>query len=91
MNLEACFSQLTLDIIGKAVFNYDFDALNVNSPLIQVCVGVYVPVARVHATCSCQLGQQGLYEVVASVMACCHCLQIDPDNTPKQRAHGTSM
>lgn len=37
MNLEACFSQLTLDIIGKAVFNYDFDSLNVNSPLIQVC------------------------------------------------------
>jgi len=36
MNLEACFSQLTLDIIGKAVFNYDFDSLNVNSPLIQV-------------------------------------------------------
>lgn len=35
MNLEACFSQLTLDIIGKAVFNYDFDSLNVNSPLIQ--------------------------------------------------------
>lgn len=36
MNLEACFSQLTLDIIGKAVFNYEFDSLNVNSPLIQV-------------------------------------------------------
>jgi carotene epsilon-monooxygenase len=39
MNLEACFSQLTLDIIGKAVFNYDFDSLNVNSPLIQVTEG----------------------------------------------------
>lgn len=36
MNLEACFSQLTLDVIGRAVFNYDFDALTVNSPLIQV-------------------------------------------------------
>jgi carotene epsilon-monooxygenase len=36
MNLEACFRQLTLDVIGKAVFNYDFDSLNVNSPLIQV-------------------------------------------------------
>ncbi|WIA23331.1 hypothetical protein OEZ85_000096 [Tetradesmus obliquus] len=36
VNMEACFSQLTLDIIGKAVFNYDFDALNRDSPLIQV-------------------------------------------------------
>jgi carotene epsilon-monooxygenase len=35
INMEACFSQLTLDIIGKAVFNYDFDALNRDSPLIQ--------------------------------------------------------
>eukprot|EP00878_Enallax_costatus_P024806 GHUV01026495.1.p1 GENE.GHUV01026495.1~~GHUV01026495.1.p1 ORF type:complete len:533 (+),score=153.01 GHUV01026495.1:330-1928(+) len=35
VNMEACFSQLTLDVIGKAVFNYDFDALNQDSPLIQ--------------------------------------------------------
>lgn len=34
--MEAMFSQLTLDVIGKAVFNYDFDALNRDSPLIQV-------------------------------------------------------
>ena len=35
--MEACFSQLTLDVIGKAVFNYDFDALTTSSPVIQVC------------------------------------------------------
>ena len=35
INMEACFSQLTLDIIGKSVFNYDFNALNKDSPLIQ--------------------------------------------------------
>lgn len=35
VDLEACFSQLTLDVIGKAVFNYDFDSLNTSSPLIQ--------------------------------------------------------
>ncbi|PSC76848.1 carotene epsilon-chloroplastic [Micractinium conductrix] len=35
IDLEACFSQLTLDVIGKAVFNYDFDALNTDSPVIQ--------------------------------------------------------
>ena len=38
--MEACFSQLTLDVIGKAVFNYDFEALNTNSPIIQVGGGV---------------------------------------------------
>lgn len=35
IDIEACFSQLTLDVIGKAVFNYDFNALNTDSPLIQ--------------------------------------------------------
>ena len=35
IDLEACFSQLTLDVIGKAVFNYDFNALTTDSPLIQ--------------------------------------------------------
>jgi carotene epsilon-monooxygenase len=34
--MEAAFSQLTLDVIGKAVFNYDFNSLTQNSPLIQV-------------------------------------------------------
>ena len=36
IDMEACFSQLTLDVIGKAVFNYDFDALTTSSPVIQV-------------------------------------------------------
>lgn len=36
IDMEACFSQLTLDVIGKAVFNYDFDSLKTNSPVIQV-------------------------------------------------------
>jgi hypothetical protein len=35
VNMEACFSQLTLDIIGKSVFNYDFNSLTKDSPLIQ--------------------------------------------------------
>ncbi|KXZ43836.1 hypothetical protein GPECTOR_79g115 [Gonium pectorale] len=35
VNMEALFSQLTLDIIGKAVFNYDFNSLTSDSPLIQ--------------------------------------------------------
>lgn len=35
VNMESIFSQLTLDIIGKAVFNYDFNSLSTDSPLIQ--------------------------------------------------------
>jgi carotenoid epsilon hydroxylase len=35
VDIEACFSQLTLDVIGRAVFNYEFDSLNKNSPVIQ--------------------------------------------------------
>lgn len=35
INMEACLNQLTLDVVGKAVFNYDFDSLNSDSPLIQ--------------------------------------------------------
>nr|GMD33615.1 protein LUTEIN DEFICIENT 5, chloroplastic [Ipomoea batatas] len=31
MEMESLFSRLTLDIIGKAVFNYDFDSLSVDA------------------------------------------------------------
>ena len=34
--MENFFSRLTLDIIGRAVFNYDFDALTHDDPVIQV-------------------------------------------------------
>ena len=42
LDMEACFSQLTLDVIGKAVFNYDFDALTTSSPVIQVWPGDFL-------------------------------------------------
>jgi hypothetical protein len=35
LDMEAQFSQLTLDVIGKALFNYDFGSLRSDSPLIQ--------------------------------------------------------
>ncbi|KAL8039604.1 hypothetical protein ABFX02_10G046900 [Erythranthe guttata] len=34
VNMEDKFSQLTLDVIGLALFNYDFDSLTANSPVI---------------------------------------------------------
>ena len=36
VEMENFFSRLTLDIIGKAVFNYDFDSLTNDDPFIQV-------------------------------------------------------
>lgn len=35
IDMEACFSQLTLDVVGKAVFNFDFNALQTDSEIIQ--------------------------------------------------------
>ncbi|MED6182116.1 cytochrome P450 [Stylosanthes scabra] len=35
VNMEDKFSQLTLDVIGLSVFNYNFDSLNSNSPVIE--------------------------------------------------------
>lgn len=38
VEMENFFSRLALDIIGKAVFNYEFDSLTHDDPVIQVCV-----------------------------------------------------
>ncbi|XP_019186395.1 PREDICTED: carotene epsilon-monooxygenase, chloroplastic [Ipomoea nil] len=35
VNMEEKFSQLTLDVIGLAVFNYNFDSLGTDSPVIE--------------------------------------------------------
>ncbi|KAL2482110.1 Protein LUTEIN DEFICIENT 5 [Forsythia ovata] len=35
VEMESLFSRLTLDIIGKAVFNYDFDSLKVDTGLVE--------------------------------------------------------
>lgn len=34
VNMEEAFSQLTLDVIGLALFNHNFDSLTTNSPVI---------------------------------------------------------
>lgn len=38
VEMESLFSRLTLDIIGKAVFNYDFDSLTVDTGIVEVFV-----------------------------------------------------
>ena len=35
IDLEACFSQVTLDVIGRALFGYNFGSLQGDSPVIQ--------------------------------------------------------
>ncbi|KAL2549370.1 Protein LUTEIN DEFICIENT 5 [Forsythia ovata] len=35
VEMESLFSRLTLDIIGKAVFNYDFDSLKVDAGIVE--------------------------------------------------------
>ena len=36
IEMENFFSRYALDIIGKAVFNYEFDSLTTDDPVIQV-------------------------------------------------------
>lgn len=36
VEMESLFSRLTLDVIGKAVFNYDFDSLTNDTGIIEV-------------------------------------------------------
>ena len=38
--MENFFSRLTLDIIGKAVFDYEFDSLTHDDPVIEVWLRV---------------------------------------------------
>ena len=41
--MENFFSRFGLDIIGKAVFNYDFDSLTHDDPVIQVRAQLRLP------------------------------------------------
>lgn len=36
VEMESLFSRLTLDIIGKALFNYDFDSLSNDTGIVEV-------------------------------------------------------
>lgn len=44
VEMESLFSRLTLDIIGKAVFNYDFDSLTNDTGIVEVssCSTVFI-------------------------------------------------
>lgn len=36
VEMESLFSRLTLDVIGKAVFNYEFDSLTNDTGIVEV-------------------------------------------------------
>lgn len=40
VEMESLFSRLTLDIIGKAVFNYDFDSLTNDTGIVEVSLSI---------------------------------------------------
>lgn len=52
LDMENYFSRLALDIIGKAVFNYDFDSLTHDDPVIKVRQGL-VSTTPGQWSCSC--------------------------------------
>ena len=43
--MEQLFSRVTLDVIGKAVFNYDFDSLSRDTGIIEVSGGGHTRLA----------------------------------------------
>lgn len=52
VEMESLFSRLTLDIIGKAVFNYDFDSLTNDTGVIEVrSLVISVKIALVTILC----------------------------------------
>ncbi len=72
VEMENFFSRLTLDIIGKAVFNYDFDSLTHDDPVIQVgptCVLLNAgsPTARL-----VRLAQHAVNQALCGNSVVCH-------------------
>lgn len=41
VEMESLFSRLTLDIIGKALFNYDFDSLTNDTGIVEVLLSFF--------------------------------------------------
>lgn len=48
VEMESLFSRLTLDIIGKAVFNYDFDSLAYDNGIVEVFILILFTFACLH-------------------------------------------
>lgn len=46
VEMESLFSRLTLDIIGKAVFNYDFDSLTNDTGIVEVFLPFLFPIVN---------------------------------------------
>lgn len=55
VEMESLFSRLTLDVIGKAVFNYDFDSLSYDNGIVEVSIQSCTVILEfiIHSICSC--------------------------------------
>lgn len=67
--MENFFSRLTLDIIGKAVFNYDFDSLTHDDPVIKVINGCLCPALSLMVTC-CGSSKKTLHDAKRVIPSC---------------------
>ena len=86
IDMEACFSQLTLDVIGKAVFNYDFDALTMSSPVIQV---LQQPQCN-HAPMACRTVASAVLQGAFTSTIPCACVQSHGIFEEESIEHGQS-
>ena len=57
--MENFFSRLTLDIIGKAVFDYEFDSLTHDDPVIEVWLCQFGPPRHTNSIVRTPAGVQG--------------------------------
>ncbi|KAG5583037.1 hypothetical protein H5410_053664 [Solanum commersonii] len=66
VNMEAKFSQLTLDVIGLALFNYNFDSLTTDSPVIDAIKALckFIP-RQIKAENAVSLIRQTVEELIA--------------------------
>ena len=55
VEMESLFSRLTLDIIGKAVFNYDFDSLTNDTGIVEVFSFLFEFLHYLQSRFMCQL------------------------------------
>jgi succinyl-CoA synthetase beta subunit len=53
LDMESAFSSVALDIIGKAVFNYDFGSVTRESPVVKAVYRALREVGEINRRCRC--------------------------------------
>lgn len=78
MEMESLFSRLTLDIIGKAVFNYEFDSLSNDTGIVEVSLcSIDIILWSIYSSVP---GMDKLDVSFSPLTICCNFLCIDKEN-----------